>query len=237
MAMNVMMASAEGLRRLPDAPPPPLTPRDAAAVAALQAQGHCVVDGFLDPVQCELLRRMAERLDHGGALAPGETGIGGVDRAVRNDYQARFTGKEPQAAALRPLLQAVDALLQHLSAHCAHLKGTLLEGRPPMVASYRGGRAHYSAHYDLLPHVVTCILYLNPKWEEGQDGGHLVLHPGTGQECRIAPCLNRLVVFWAGYSTLHAVAPTNRHRYAVTMWFDDADLTAEMETETETEGD
>lgn len=44
---------------------------------------------------------------------------------------------------------------------------------------------------------LTCLLYLNPDWKEG-DGGEVCLRPFLGKEKAIAPLLDRLV----GWSSL-----------------------------------
>jgi hypothetical protein len=93
---------------------------------------------------------------------------------------------------------------------------------------------------------VTCILYLNKDWRSG-DGGELrIYHPPSSfsgsSDTTIPPLLNRLVVFWSDMWCLHEVPslpllslsfvsdaltscqvlPSNKTRYAITLWFIDS---------------
>lgn len=67
---------------------------------------------------------------------------------------------------------------------------------------------------------LTCIVYLNTDWKEG-DGGCLRVFPnGDGEDdshVDIAPLAGRLVVF-SSPSLLHGVLPTNVQRYACAVW-------------------
>jgi Rps23 Pro-64 3,4-dihydroxylase Tpa1-like proline 4-hydroxylase len=51
---------------------------------------------------------------------------------------------------------------------------------------------------------ITCIVYLNPSWTEG-DGGELVLCPFLGAPITIAPAMDRCVLFKSD-SILHKVS-------------------------------
>ena len=64
---------------------------------------------------------------------------------------------------------------------------------------------------------LTCILYLNPDWSEG-DGGELQLIPFLRAPVRVNPRHGRLVVFLSD-RVLHKVAPSFRTRYALTIFF------------------
>ena len=78
----------------------------------------------------------------------------------------------------------------------------------------------YLAHYDnpnRNGRVLTCILYLNPDWEEAC-GGALRLYCG-GRAVEIAPLLDRLVVFWSDTRCPHEVLPAHATRYAITVWY------------------
>ena len=91
---------------------------------------------------------------------------------------------------------------------------------------------------------LTAILYLNTRWRPA-DGGALVLFPpsplntapgtapGTAPAAapavapaaaalgHIAPCGNRLVLFWSDARVPHEVLPAHAERYAVTCWYYD----------------
>lgn len=67
---------------------------------------------------------------------------------------------------------------------------------------------------------LTCIVYLNTEWKEG-DGGCLRVFPNGEDEDEthvdIAPLAGRMVVF-SSPSLLHGVLPTKVQRYACAVW-------------------
>jgi hypoxia-inducible factor (prolyl hydroxylase) len=83
--------------------------------------------------------------------------------------------------------------------------------------------------------ILTAILYLNPDWSEG-DGGELQLTQTrrdgvdmTQEEQQrlvvIPPLMNRLLLFWSDRRCPHEVLPTTKHRYAITTWYFNAQVT------------
>lgn len=65
---------------------------------------------------------------------------------------------------------------------------------------------------------LTCLVYLNPSWKEG-DGGELELLPFLRAPEIIAPVHDRLVVFRSD-RVLHRVRPATRQRFCFTIWID-----------------
>ena len=59
---------------------------------------------------------------------------------------------------------------------------------------------------------LTCIIYLNPDWTEG-DGGELVLWPFLSDSVVIAPKMNRMVIFRSDL-VLHRVKPAVKGKYS-----------------------
>ena len=69
------------------------------------------------------------------------------------------------------------------------------------------------------PRVLTAIVYLNEKWDAARDGGELSIDvDGSARAAKLAPELDRLVVFWSR-TAAHEVLPVSRDRYALSMWF------------------
>lgn len=94
--------------------------------------------------------------------------------------------------------------------------------------------ARYVPHYDnpnKNGRKLTTILYLNPDWRP-QDGGCLRLKT-TKEICDISPLGGRLICFWSDrrvpHEVLHAKASD---RYAITIWYLDADERKEAERRT-----
>jgi len=91
----------------------------------------------------------------------------------------------------------------------------------------RGSGGCFPCHYDNpgtpSNRFLTCILYLNPEWREG-DGGGLVVTPFLGRSVKIRPIHNRLVVFYSD-RVLHYVNPSMASdRFCLTVWIDAKDV-------------
>uniref|UniRef100_A0A673GR47 hypoxia-inducible factor-proline dioxygenase n=1 Tax=Sinocyclocheilus rhinocerous TaxID=307959 RepID=A0A673GR47_9TELE len=96
-----------------------------------------------------------------------------------------------------------------------------------MVACYPGKGSGYVRHVDN-PNgdgrCVTCIYYLNKNWDAKENGGVLRIFPeGKAQFADIEPKFDRLVLFWSDRRNPHEVQPAYDTRYAITVWYFDAD--------------
>ena len=80
----------------------------------------------------------------------------------------------------------------------------------------------FPCHYDnpggTSRRLLTCILYLNPGWAEG-DGGELVLTPFLSRRVRVRPKHDRLAVFYSD-RVCHSVEPARAERFCLTVWLD-----------------
>merc|ERR1719401_558162 len=65
---------------------------------------------------------------------------------------------------------------------------------------------------------VTCVVYLNPDWRQG-DGGEIVLCPFLEQEVSVPPLMGRAVLFRSDL-VLHRVLPAAAERFCFTIWLD-----------------
>eukprot|EP00041_Stephanoeca_diplocostata_P009465 m.145920 g.145920 ORF g.145920 m.145920 type:complete len:360 (-) comp17749_c0_seq2:71-1150(-) len=65
---------------------------------------------------------------------------------------------------------------------------------------------------------ITCLVYLNEHWKEG-DGGEIELIPFGEKPITISPKLDRLVMFFSD-RILHRVLPAIQARYCFTIWID-----------------
>lgn len=96
-----------------------------------------------------------------------------------------------------------------------------------MVACYEGKGSHYVKHVDN-PNAdgrcITCIYYLNVDWDVSESGGLLRIFP-DGWADRVAdiePIFDRITFFWSDRRNPHEVQPAHRTRYAITLWYFDA---------------
>lgn len=120
-----------------------------------------------------------------------------------------------------------------------------------MVACYPGSGSHYVMHIDN-PNkdgrVITAIYYLNVNWDTKRSGGVLrfvvtlkyltsrkiylkcflflyffrIFPEQTKSVADIEPKFDRLIFFWSDKRNPHEVQPAHRTRYAITVWYFDA---------------
>lgn len=87
-----------------------------------------------------------------------------------------------------------------------------------------GGGGCFPYHYDNPGppnrRAITCLVYLNPSWAEG-DGGELELQPLFAPPVRIPPTMGRIVLFRSDI-VLHRVLPSRVVRFCFTCWVDGA---------------
>uniref|UniRef100_A0A9L0TH21 hypoxia-inducible factor-proline dioxygenase n=1 Tax=Equus caballus TaxID=9796 RepID=A0A9L0TH21_HORSE len=108
-----------------------------------------------------------------------------------------------------------------------NVKGILGRRKNAMVACYPGNGTGYVRHVDN-PNgdgrCVTCIYYLNKDWDAKVSGGILRIFPeGKAQFADIEPKFDRLLFFWSDRRNPHEVQPAYATRYAITVWYFDAD--------------
>ena len=98
---------------------------------------------------------------------------------------------------------------------------SLQTSSPPAIKlQLNTGGGSFPWHYDNPGppnnRILTCVVYLNPNWSEG-DGGEIVLCPFLSKSVVIPP-LHRRAVFFYSDRILHRVLPSNTRRVCFTMW-------------------
>lgn len=82
---------------------------------------------------------------------------------------------------------------------------------------------------------MTCIYYLNKDWDAKVSGGILRIFPeGKAQFADIEPKFDRLLFFWSDRRNPHEVQPAYATRYAITVWYFDADERARAKVKYQT---
>uniref|UniRef100_UPI00358E3A37 prolyl hydroxylase EGLN3-like n=1 Tax=Myxine glutinosa TaxID=7769 RepID=UPI00358E3A37 len=186
--------------------------------------GICVLDGFLG---ADLGRGVLEEVSwlHGSGRFGAGRLAGGLSSAptVRGDQVAWIEGGEDGFPSLGLLVSRTDWLI--LS--CVGGLGCRIGGRTKaMVACYPGNGSGYVRHVDN-PNgdgrCITCIYYLNYGWDS-RHGGLLRIFPeGRNQVANIEPHFDRLLLFWSDRRNPHEVQPAYVTRYAITVWYFDAE--------------
>ncbi|XP_026577271.1 egl nine homolog 2 [Pseudonaja textilis] len=195
-------------------------------VPCLARYGLCVKDAFLGEALGGQILAQVEGLHRGGKFQDGQLALrrAGPARRIRGDQVAWVEGREPGCRAIGALMARLDELILQ----CAgQLGGYEINGRTKaMVACYPGNGLGYVRHVDN-PHgdgrCVTCIYYLNQKWDSKVHGGLLQIFPeGRSVVANIDPIFDRLLIFWSDQRNPHQVKPAFATRYAITVWYFDA---------------
>ncbi|KRX09708.1 hypothetical protein PPERSA_02580 [Pseudocohnilembus persalinus] len=96
-----------------------------------------------------------------------------------------------------------------------------------------GGGGCFPWHYDNAGNPskrqLTCVIYLNPEWKEG-DGGEIVVWPFLEQPVKIAPKMDRAVLFRSDM-VLHRVMPSKKERFCFSIWCDGNEVNKPQDTQ------
>ena len=91
---------------------------------------------------------------------------------------------------------------------------------PAIKIQLNTGGGSFPWHYDNPgpPNMraLTCVVYLNPHWKDG-DGGEIVLWPFLSRSTKVSPLHRRAVLFYSD-RVLHRVLPSNKRRVCFTIW-------------------
>ncbi|XP_046434845.1 egl nine homolog 1 [Neodiprion fabricii] len=198
--------------------------------------GVCAMNDFLGPakgslVLDEVLNMYSAGLFRDGQLVSQRGGAGDLRRAIRGDQITWLDGKEKECPNIGLLISQVDAIILRANKMLSNGKmgQYTINGRTKaMVACYPGNGSRYVKHVDNPNHdgrCVTAIYYLNRDWNVEQDGGLLRIFPEGWKDsvANIEPIFDRILFFWSDRRNPHEVQPAYRTRYAITLWYFDAD--------------
>ncbi len=95
-----------------------------------------------------------------------------------------------------------------------------VNARPAIKIQLNTGGGSFPWHYDNPgpPNLraLTCVVYLNPTWKNG-DGGEIVLWPFLSKSTKVSPLHRRAVLFYSD-RVLHRVLPSKVRRVCFTIW-------------------
>ncbi|XP_066586936.1 egl nine homolog 1-like [Prorops nasuta] len=197
--------------------------------------GVCVVDNFLGTdkglaVLNEVLNMYSAGMFKDGQLVSNKAGASDL-KTIRGDQITWLDGKEKQCQNIGLLISQVDAII--MRANKMHNNGKMgnytINGRTKaMVACYPGHGSHYVKHVDNPNRdgrCITAIYYLNKDWDIKKNGGLLRIFPEgwRDQVADIEPLFDRILFFWSDRRNPHEVQPAYKTRYAITLWYFDAE--------------
>lgn len=196
-------------------------------VPCMNKHGICVVDNFLGTETGLGILDNVKALHETGKFTDGQLVSQKSDstKDIRGDKITWIEGREAGCEKIRILMSRMDDLVRHCN---GKLGNYTINGRTKaMVACYPGNGTGYVRHVDN-PNgdgrCVTCIYYLNKDWSAKEHGGLLRIFPeGKAQFADIEPKFDRLLLFWSDRRNPHEVQPAFTTRYAITVWYFDAD--------------
>uniref|UniRef100_H0XNR2 hypoxia-inducible factor-proline dioxygenase n=1 Tax=Otolemur garnettii TaxID=30611 RepID=H0XNR2_OTOGA len=210
-------------------------------VPCMNKHGICVVDDFLGKETGQQIGDEVRALHDTGKFTDGQLVSQKSDSSkdIRGDKITWIEGKEPGCETIGLLMSSMDDLIRHCNGKLGNYK---INGRTKaMVACYPGNGTGYVRHVDN-PNgdgrCVTCIYYLNKDWDAKVSGGILRIFPeGKAQFADIEPKFDRLLFFWSDRRNPHEVQPAYATRYAITVWYFDADERARAKVKYLTAGE
>ncbi|XP_076018515.1 egl nine homolog 1 [Genypterus blacodes] len=196
-------------------------------VPCMNKHGICVVDNFLGTETGMGILENVMALHETGRFTDGQLVSQKSDstKDIRGDKITWVEGRESGCEKILFLMNRMDDLIRHCNEKLGNYS---INGRTKaMVACYPGNGTGYVRHVDN-PNgdgrCVTCIYYLNKDWNAQEHGGLLRIFPeGKAQFADIEPKFDRLLLFWSDRRNPHEVQPAHATRYAITVWYFDAD--------------
>ncbi|XP_037534030.1 egl nine homolog 1 [Nematolebias whitei] len=196
-------------------------------VPCMNKHGICVVDTFLGAETGLSVLDNVKALYKTGRFTDGQLVSQKSDstKDIRGDKITWIEGSEAGCEKIQFLMSRMDDIIRHCNGKLGNYS---INGRTKaMVACYPGNGTGYVRHVDN-PNgdgrCVTCIYYLNKDWNAKEHGGLLRIFPeGKAQFADIEPKFDRLLLFWSDRRNPHEVQPAFATRYAITVWYFDAD--------------
>ncbi|XP_034833801.1 egl nine homolog 1 [Maniola hyperantus] len=194
--------------------------------------GVCVLNNFLGKERGLLVLNEVLEMHRSGIFTAGQlvSNPGSTEaQTIRSDRITWIDGKEAHCYHIGQLISQVDNIILKANkmVNNGKMGNYIINGRTKaMVACYPGSGSHYVKHVDN-PNkdgrCITAIYYLNLDWDVKRCGGLLRVFPeGTNQVADIAPIFDRMLFFWSDRRNPHEVQPAYATRYAITLWYFDA---------------
>jgi len=202
-------------------------------VDALCDNGFVVVDGMFGEARAAALRAEAVDFAHSGKMPQHFWKFGSATLTKPNIFEADLCDEAMRTAL--PNMSDVffeDTIVASLMEYGPELRLSRGPSAKSVKLQYnRGNGGCFPLHYDNAGRPscrkVTCVVYLNPDWKEG-DGGELELMPFLQPKVVIPPLFDRAVLFQSD-RILHRVRPATVERYCFTIWLDSGTTNADAD--------
>lgn len=204
----------------------------ANVIRDLNTCGICVIDNFLGNVRGSMVFDEVYSLYGSGVFRQGQLVNERDDSGsiFRGDQTVWLEGTEEAFPAVGFLVQTLDAIISRCN---KSEDGKLLrqycinQRTKAMIACYPGNGTHYVKHVDNPNQdgrCITSIYYLNKNWDVQTQGGLLRMFPlgKSNKVANIAPIFDRMLFFWSDRRNPHEVLPAYSIRFAITVWYLDA---------------
>jgi hypothetical protein len=209
------------------------------AIAQLRNNTFAVVDDFLPLDLANQLLSDAENLNTSGEFKQHYFQFGGSALAKPSIYELDLSAPEDSmddttnknlgswknvidyiGPAFVKKVDDLDKQFYDISTTTAPPIALDVNTRPAIKIQLNTGGGSFPWHYDNPgpPNLraLTCVVYLNPLWKEG-DGGEIVLWPFLSNPTTIPPLHRRAVLFYSD-RVLHRVLPSRKRRVCFTIW-------------------
>jgi hypothetical protein len=195
----------------------------------LEREGFVIIDDiFSDELANEYLNEMKFLMEN-SLMLPNKTQFATADGKVSLFTKPNIFELDLHHEHIRKMLPHFDELfcqtelVKTLDLHLPQLSlVTGTQGTTIKLQINQGNSGCFPLHYDNPgrpnKRQLTCLVYLNPNWKQG-DGGELQLIPFLKKEINIPPLFNRMVIFYSD-RVLHRVLPAQAIRYCFTIWID-----------------
>ena len=202
---------------------------------------YAIVDDFLPKDFADQLLSDAERLHSDGHFQQHYFQFGGALLKKPNVFELDLSDPSKLGSACdlgiwKDVISDVvgPSFIQNINEYdrAGSRSLSLQTNTPPAIKlQLNTGGGSFPWHYDNPgppnQRILTCIIYLNPNWKEG-DGGELVLCPFLSQQIVIPP-LHRRAVFFLSDRILHRVLPAQSRRVCFTMWCNGMNVNAKKD--------
>ncbi|XP_024085275.1 egl nine homolog 3 isoform X2 [Cimex lectularius] len=199
----------------------------------MNAYGVCVVDNFLGTARGKAVLREVIEMHKNGKFEDGQlmsNNLKADHKTIRSDQITWIDGNESFCTNIGMLIKEVDRVVMRANnmSNNGQMGSYTINGRTKaMVACYPGNGAHYVKHVDNPNNdgrCITAIYYLNQDWNVTENGGLLrIFLEGQDTVADIEPLFDRILFFWSDRRNPHEVHPAYKTRYAITIWYFDAE--------------